>query len=48
MPHHYTKNTLQTTAWCNTCRRRTQHAVWNGRMGRCVEDHNKQLNLFRQ
>lgn len=39
MPQHYTKNTLEVTHFCNTCRRNTQHYVWDGRLGPCKEDH---------
>lgn len=41
MPHHYTKNVLEDTRWCNTCNRRTQHQVYNGRLGRCLNDHHR-------
>lgn len=41
MPHHFTKNTLETTRFCNTCKRNTQWYVWNGRLGRCKEDHHR-------
>jgi hypothetical protein len=37
MPEHFTKNTLECTAWCNTCQRPTQHDVSCGRRGRCKE-----------
>ena len=58
MSEHFTKNTLETTRWCNICCRSTQWHVWSGRLGRCKEDHhqakktapavleNKQLSLF--
>ena len=39
MPHHFTKNTLETTKWCNRCGRSTQWLVSDGRLGRCKEDH---------
>lgn len=42
MPHHYTKNTLGITRWCNTCRRQTQWSVSDGRLGRCENDHHKE------
>lgn len=41
MAHHYTKNTTGITRYCNTCRRNTQHYVWDGRLGPCKEDHHK-------
>jgi ribosomal protein L44E len=37
MPEHYTKNTLECTAWCGKCHRQTQHRVDNGRRGPCLE-----------
>jgi hypothetical protein len=37
MPEHYTKNTLECTAWCNKCQRNTQHRVDGGRRGPCLE-----------
>ena len=41
MPHHFTKNTLETTKWCNTCKCNTQWLVSDGRLGRCKNDHHK-------
>jgi hypothetical protein len=37
MTEHYTRNTESVTAWCNQCARDTQHAVSDGRRGRCLE-----------
>jgi hypothetical protein len=37
MPEHYTKNTLECTAWCARCQRDTQHRVDGGRRGPCLE-----------
>ncbi len=37
MPHHYTRDTESDTKWCNRCSRHTQHAVSDGRIGRCME-----------
>lgn len=36
MPHHYTKNTVSDTFWCNKCGRPTEHKVLGGRRGPCV------------
>jgi len=36
MPEHYTKNTLECTAWCNKCANFTQHRVDTGRRGPCI------------
>ena len=36
MPEHYTKNTLECTAWCNKCEKMTQHRVDTGRRGPCI------------
>jgi hypothetical protein len=35
--HHETRNTLEVTAWCNKCGRRTQHRVDDRRRGPCLE-----------
>jgi ribosomal protein L44E len=40
-PHHHTRNTLETTKWCRTCGRYTQHAVSDGRLAHCLE-HGRQ------
>jgi hypothetical protein len=37
MPEHYTRNTLEVTAWCARCQRDTQHRVDGGRRGPCLE-----------
>lgn len=37
MTEHYTRNTLEVTAWCNRCARQTQHRVDAGRQGPCLE-----------
>lgn len=37
MPEHYTKNTLECTAWCRVCQKHTQHRVDGGRRGPCLE-----------
>jgi hypothetical protein len=37
VPEHYTRNTESVTAWCNHCGRPTQHAVSDGKRGRCTE-----------
>ncbi|MBI3664473.1 MAG: hypothetical protein HY234_15670 [Acidobacteria bacterium] len=37
MSHHQTKATESVTAYCNRCGKRTQHAVSDGRQGRCTE-----------
>jgi ribosomal protein L44E len=34
---HYTKNTLECTAYCRPCGRFTQHRVDSGRRGPCLE-----------
>ena len=36
MPEHYTKNTLECTAYCNKCGKMTQHRVDGGRRGPCL------------
>lgn len=37
MPEHYTKGTLETTAYCGRCGKFTQHRVDAGRRGPCLE-----------
>ena len=37
MPEHFTKNTLETTAYCGKCQAFTQHRVDGGRRGPCLE-----------
>lgn len=34
---HYTRNTLECTAWCGKCQRNTQHRVDGGRRGPCID-----------
>jgi hypothetical protein len=36
MPHHFTKNTVEATFWCNTCFRNTSHRIDDGRRGPCL------------
>jgi len=37
MPEHFTKNTLECTAYCKRCQRDTQHRVDGGRRGPCID-----------
>lgn len=37
MGEHFTKNTLETTAYCGKCKKPTQHRVDSGRRGPCLE-----------
>jgi len=39
MPVHYTKNTLECTAWCAKCQDYTQHRVDDRRQGPCLNEH---------
>lgn len=36
MGQHFTKNTLETTAYCGRCKKDTQHRVDGGRKGPCL------------
>lgn len=36
MPHHFTKNTISASFWCNKCGKETEHRVDNGRRGPCI------------
>jgi len=39
MTQHYQKNVCGVLMWCNTCNRKTMHAVYNKRVGTCTETH---------
>jgi hypothetical protein len=39
MPEHFTRNTESVHAWCHHCGKLTDHAVSDGRIGRCINDH---------
>jgi len=43
VPEHYTKNTLECTAWCNKCNDFTQHRVNAGRRGPCIACIDKRI-----
>jgi hypothetical protein len=34
---HYTQNTVSAAAWCNKCKRQTQHRVDVRRLGPCLD-----------
>jgi hypothetical protein len=36
MPHHFPKNTVEASIWCNTCNRVTPWRVLNGKRGYCI------------
>jgi hypothetical protein len=36
---HYSKQTVQAEAYCPTCNKPTPHQVWDGRLGRCMNEH---------
>jgi len=42
MAEHLPRSTESTIEWCNTCNRRTQHAVSAGRIAHCLE-HQKPM-----
>ena len=48
MTIHYTKNTLEVTAWCPQCHRDTQHRVDEGRQGPCIDADHKVQELTRK
>ncbi len=48
MTQHYTRNTLEDTAWCNKCGRFTQHQVSGHRRGRCLEHQAQELTQAQQ
>ena len=37
MSEHFTKNTLEITAYCARCAKQTQHRVDGGRKGPCLD-----------
>jgi len=37
MAKHHTRRTISAAAWCNKCRRQTQHRVDDRRIGPCME-----------
>lgn len=34
---HFTRSTVSAAAWCNKCKRETQHSVSDRRLGPCLE-----------
>jgi hypothetical protein len=38
---HFTRNTESIRCWCYTCNDLTDHAVSDGQIGRCNNDHSK-------
>lgn len=43
MSEHFTRNTLEATAWCRKCQRTTLHRIDDGRTGPCLEHDSQQL-----
>jgi len=41
MPQHYTKNTVEATIWCNTCRRETPWRILGGKRAYCIPCHDQ-------
>lgn len=41
MSEHYTKNTVRTLKFCETCGKKTMHRVDSGRIGPCENSHAK-------
>ncbi len=37
MSEHYTRNTVSVAAWCNKCKKQTQHRVDDRRKGPCLD-----------
>jgi len=38
-PHHFNKLTVEASAYCPTCGKMTPHYVYDGRLGRCKNEH---------
>lgn len=36
MTQHYTRSTIETSAWCGKCKTMTQHTVSDRRLGYCI------------
>lgn len=56
MAHHYTKRTVEASAWCPVCYKMAPHAVFDGRIAHCKNDHphpepekpdDRQLEMFK-
>ena len=45
MGEHFTRNTLETTAYCPKCRAFTQHRVDGGRKGPCIAPNHPEPGL---
>jgi hypothetical protein len=41
-PHHFPKNTVEASVWCNTCNKMTPWRILNGRRGFCIPCYGKQ------
>ena len=41
MTERFTRNTESIRCWCYTCGEMTEHAVSDGNIGRCANDHTK-------
>jgi hypothetical protein len=41
MTEHFTRNTESLRCWCYSCNDMTDHAVTDGNIGRCKNDHTK-------
>jgi len=42
MAEHYTRNTIEATAWCNRCNRVTLHRVDGVKKGPCIDPQHPQ------
>lgn len=43
MAQHYTRNTVEVSAWCKKCRKDTMHRVDGVKLGPCLPCMNKPL-----
>lgn len=44
MPHHFQKNTMSASFWCNLCGKDTEHRIDDGRRGPCLNPgHGKRV-----
>ena len=36
MTQHYTRNTVEVSAWCQKCHKQTMHSVYGVKLGACL------------
>jgi hypothetical protein len=46
MPHHFTRRTVEASAWCKSCNCNTTHAVSGGRLTYCIPCYEKRQTRY--